>query len=162
MPHQPTAIEIQLKNLAECLTLALEVLNELNSAFAPPFVQPISSTVASLVKLIQNVKQNRKECAQLLENIYQVLYAIIELHIRSEATGSLSPEMTEHVGIFMKTLHRVFLYMEAQQDRKKLKQLFHNSEMNKVVKDCHAELDEAKKIFQVSVGGAIFKDIGGM
>ncbi|KAJ6482800.1 hypothetical protein C8R45DRAFT_1075837 [Mycena sanguinolenta] len=34
--------------------------------------------------------------------------------------------------------------------------------MNKVVKDCHAELDEAKKIFQVSVGGAIFKDIGGM
>ena len=53
MPHQPTAIEIQLKNLAECLTLALEVLNELNSAFAPPFVQPISNTVASLVKLIQ-------------------------------------------------------------------------------------------------------------
>ncbi|KAJ6452118.1 hypothetical protein C8R45DRAFT_1083548 [Mycena sanguinolenta] len=162
MPHQPTAIEIQLKNLAECLTLALEMLNELNSAFAPPFVQPISSTVASLVKLIQNVKQNRKECAQLLENIHQVLYAIIELHIRSEVTGSLSPEMTEQVGTFMKTLHRVFLYMESQQDRKKLKQLFHNSEMNKIVKDCHAELDEAKKIFQVSIGGAIFKDIGGM
>ncbi|KAJ6470463.1 hypothetical protein C8R45DRAFT_1104883 [Mycena sanguinolenta] len=101
MPHQPTVTEIRLENLTACLTPAVTLLNELN-AFAPPFVQPISNTVASLLKLVQNVKQNKKEVAELLENIHQVLFAIIDLHVKSEALGSLSPAMTEHVGKFMK------------------------------------------------------------
>ena len=118
MPRQPTVTEIRLENLAACLASAVTLLTELNDAFAPSFVQPISNTVASLLKLVQvlrapmrnalthqicqNVKQNKKECAELLENIHQVLFAIINLHIKSEAAGSLSPAMTEHVGSFMK------------------------------------------------------------
>ena len=53
MPYQATVTEIRLENLADCLAPTLEILNELNDAFAPPFVQPISNTVASLLKLIQ-------------------------------------------------------------------------------------------------------------
>ncbi|KAJ6495479.1 hypothetical protein C8R45DRAFT_1072846 [Mycena sanguinolenta] len=159
MPRQPTVTEIRLESLAACLTPVVMLLNELNDAFAPPFVQPISNTVASLLKLVQNVKQNKKECAELLENIHQVLFAIINHHVKSEAAGSLSPAMTEHVGSFMKTLHKVYIYIEAQQDKNKLKQLFRNIERNNLVKDCHAELDEAKKIFEVGTSGAIFKNI---
>ncbi|KAJ6470389.1 hypothetical protein C8R45DRAFT_937301 [Mycena sanguinolenta] len=161
MPRQPTVTKIRLENLTACLTSAVTLLNELNDSFSPSFVQPISNTVASLLKLVQNVKQNRKECAELLENVYQVLFAIIDLHIKSEAAGSLSPVMTEHVGRFMKS---IYIYIEAQQDRNKLKRLFCNIEMNNLVKDCHAELDEAKTIFEVGptlvgIGGAVFKDI---
>ncbi|KAJ6470468.1 hypothetical protein C8R45DRAFT_1166124 [Mycena sanguinolenta] len=164
MPRQPTVTEICLENLTACLTSAVTLLNELNDAFAPSFVQPISNTVASLLKLVQNIKQNKKECAELLENIHQVLFAIINLHIKSEAAGSLSPAMTEHVGRFMKTLHKIYIYIEAQQDRNKLKQLFRNIEMNNLVKGCRAELNEAKTIFEVGptlvgIDGAIFKDI---
>ncbi|KAJ6470510.1 hypothetical protein C8R45DRAFT_937418 [Mycena sanguinolenta] len=109
-----------------------------------------------------HMKQNKKTCAELLENVQQVLFAIINLHIKSEAAGSLSPAMTEHVGGFMKTLHKIYVYIEAQQDRNKLKQLFRNIEMNNLVKDCYAELDEAKTIFNVDTAGAVFKDIGEM
>ncbi|KAJ6495471.1 P-loop containing nucleoside triphosphate hydrolase protein [Mycena sanguinolenta] len=70
--------------------------------------------------------------------------------------------MTEHVGRFMKTLHKIYIYIEAQQDRNKFKQLFRNIEMSKVVKDCHADLDEAKNIFKIGTGGAVFKDIAEM
>ena len=52
--------------------------------------------------------------------------------------------------LFGRTLHKIYIYIEAQQDGNKFKQLFRNIEMNKLVKDCHAELDEAKKIFEVS------------
>ncbi|KAJ6496359.1 hypothetical protein C8R45DRAFT_926864 [Mycena sanguinolenta] len=176
MPRQPTVIEIRLKNLAACLTPAISLLNELNAAFAPPFVQPILNTVSSLLKLVPvNVKQNKKECAEILENIYQVLFAIIDLYIKSEAAGSLTPAITEHVGRFMKTLHKIYIYIEAQQDRNKWTQLFHNIEMNNLVKNCHAELHEAKKnfgvgptiscfvmrlsTFQIGTGSAVFKDI---
>ncbi|KAJ6470404.1 hypothetical protein C8R45DRAFT_937321 [Mycena sanguinolenta] len=143
MPRQPTVTEIRLENLTACLTPAVTLLNELNDAFAPSFVQPISNTIASLLKLVQNVKQNKKQCAELLENIHQVLFAIIDLHSKSEAAGSLSLAMTEHVGTFMKTLHKIHIYIEAQQDRNKLKQLFRHLEMNNLI----------------GIGGAVFKDI---
>ncbi|KAJ6480970.1 hypothetical protein C8R45DRAFT_932874 [Mycena sanguinolenta] len=149
MPRKRTVTDIWLENLAACLAPAVAVLTELNDTFAPPFVQPISRSVASLIKLLQNVKQNKKECAQLLESTHQVLYAIISLHIRSEVVGSLSPAMIDHVGNFMRTLHKIYTYVEAQQDNNKIKQLFRSIEMNSLVKQCYAELDEAKKIFGV-------------
>ncbi|KAF7344349.1 hypothetical protein MSAN_01915900 [Mycena sanguinolenta] len=159
MPRQPTITEIRLEKVTACLSPAVTLLNELNDAFAPPFAQQILNTVASLLKLVQNLKQNKKECAELLENIHDVLYAIIDFHIKSEAVGSLSPAMMEHVGRFMKTLHKTYIYIEAQQDGNKLKQLFRNIEMNGLAKDCRAELDKAKKTFGVGTSGAIFKDI---
>ncbi|KAJ6477721.1 hypothetical protein C8R45DRAFT_934372 [Mycena sanguinolenta] len=151
MPRQPTATEIRLKNLADCLTPTLRVLNELNDAYAPPFIQPISNTVSSLLKCVQNVKKNKKECAKLLENIYQVIYALINLHIESEVAGTLSPGMTERVGEFMKTLHKIFTYVQAQEDGNKIKQLFHYIEAKNLLKDCYAELDEAFKVFEVGL-----------
>ncbi|KAJ6472107.1 hypothetical protein C8R45DRAFT_1104303 [Mycena sanguinolenta] len=147
MPRQPTVTEIRLENLAACLAPIVTVLKELHDAFGSPFLQPISDRVASLIKLVQNVKQNKKECAQLLENIHQVLYVIINLHVKSETAG---------------TLQKIYIYIKAQQDKNKFKQLFQYIEMNNLAKECCAELDEAKEVFQMGIGGAIFNDIGEM
>ncbi|KAJ6477746.1 P-loop containing nucleoside triphosphate hydrolase protein, partial [Mycena sanguinolenta] len=159
MPRQPTVTEIRLENLAACLVPTLEVLNELSDAFDPPFVQPISNAVASLLMCVQNVKRNKKECARLLENTNEVLYAILNLHIKSEVAGTLPPAMTEHVGKFMITLHKIFTYVQAQQDGNKIRKLFQYNETNNLLKDCDAELDQAKKVFEVGTGSALFKDI---
>jgi hypothetical protein len=35
-----------------------------------------------------------------MENIHQVLYAIINLYIRSETAGSLPPAMLDNIGKF--------------------------------------------------------------
>ncbi|KAJ6447882.1 hypothetical protein C8R45DRAFT_948293 [Mycena sanguinolenta] len=145
MPRQPTMTKIRLENLADCLAPTITILNELDDAFGPPFVQAISKTIASLLNLIQvlsfpvekilathqiyqTVKRNKKECAQLREAVHQVLYAIINLHIKSEAAGSLAPTVTE-------TLHKIYAYVEAQQDGNKIKQLFCNIDMNNLLKD---------------------------
>ncbi|KAJ6477738.1 hypothetical protein C8R45DRAFT_1157671 [Mycena sanguinolenta] len=162
MPRHPTVTEVQLEDIADCLQHTLEILKDLNNPFAPPFVGPISSTVASLVQCIKNVKQNKKECAQLLENINQVLHTIINLHIRSEVAGSLSPAVTEHVGKFMESLHKIYAYVGAQQDGNKIKQLFRYNRANNLLRDCYAELDKAYKVFEVGTGTTLFKDIGEM
>jgi hypothetical protein len=47
------------------------------------------------------VKRNKNECAQLLENIHPVLYAIISLHLKSETVESLAPAMLDNIGRFM-------------------------------------------------------------
>jgi hypothetical protein len=49
----------------------------------------------------QNVKKNKDECIQLMEHIHQVLYALVNLHTKSETPGSLPPDTLLHVGEFM-------------------------------------------------------------
>lgn len=50
---------------------------------------------------LQNVKKNKDECIQLMEHIHQVLYALVNLHMKSETPGSLPPDSLLHVGKFM-------------------------------------------------------------
>lgn len=38
---------------------------------------------------------------QLMENIHQILYAIVNLHVKSETVGSLPPLMVDHIGKFI-------------------------------------------------------------
>jgi hypothetical protein len=35
-----------------------------------------------------------------MEDIYQVLFAIVNLHLKSETAGSLPPSMLDHIGKF--------------------------------------------------------------
>ncbi|KAF8166941.1 hypothetical protein K438DRAFT_249203 [Mycena galopus ATCC 62051] len=132
-----------------CLTLVLPLLKELNDAFGPPFVQPIVNTVQSLINLVQNVKQNKNECVQLMGNIHHILYGIVELHIKSETVGSPSPSMLDNIGKFVETLHKIYTFVEAQQQGKKIKDLFGNNGINKLLQGCHAGLKQAQEMFGI-------------
>ncbi|KAF8207505.1 hypothetical protein K438DRAFT_1755545 [Mycena galopus ATCC 62051] len=149
MPRMPTATEMRLDNITACLTQALPLLTELHDAFGPPFVQPIVNTIQALIKLVQNVKQNKNECAQVMENIHRIVYAIINLHIKSETVGSLSPSMLDDVGKFMETLHKIYTFVEAQQEGNKIKHLFGNKETKKLLQDCCAGLTQAMDVFGI-------------
>ncbi|KAJ7825777.1 hypothetical protein B0H14DRAFT_3145182 [Mycena olivaceomarginata] len=93
--------------------------------------------------MVQNVKRNKDECAQLMENIHPVLYAIINLHLKAETVESPSPEMLHNLGNFMETLHKIYTFLEGQQDGNRIKYLFRNNEVQKLFRDCHAGLDQA-------------------
>ncbi|KAF8189087.1 hypothetical protein K438DRAFT_1936075 [Mycena galopus ATCC 62051] len=162
MPRRPTCTEIHLETTVASLTPMVTLLKELNDTFGPPFVQPIVCTIESLIDVGQNVKRNRNTCAQLMENIHQVLYAIIQLHIRSETAGSLPPAMLDHTGNFLKTLHKIYRFFEAQQDGSKLKQLFRSNETSNLLKDCQAGLEQALEVFRINIGAAMSNDIVGM
>jgi hypothetical protein len=48
-----------------------------------------------------------------------------------------------------RTLHKIYIYLEAHQDRNKIKHMFRNKEMQSLLKSCHAGLDQAVKVFGV-------------
>jgi hypothetical protein len=48
-----------------------------------------------------------------------------------------------------RTLHKIYIYIEAQQDGNKIKHLLRNNEMQHLFKDCHTGLDRAMAIFKV-------------
>ncbi|KAJ7336827.1 hypothetical protein DFH08DRAFT_1017920 [Mycena albidolilacea] len=159
MPRQSTVTEIRLNNIKGCLTPALTLLKELNDAFGPPFIQCIANTIESLIDMVQNVKRNKDECAKLMENIHPVLYAIINLHLKAETVESLSPEMLHNIGKFMETLRKIYIFLEGQQDGNRIKYLFRNNEVQKLLRDSHAGLDQAVEFFEITTRPLWVNDI---
>jgi hypothetical protein len=51
MPCQPTVTKSRLNNIVVCLAPTLALLKELNDAFGPPFVQPITNTIETLISM---------------------------------------------------------------------------------------------------------------
>jgi hypothetical protein len=48
-----------------------------------------------------------------------------------------------------RTLHKIYTFVEAQQDGNKIKRFFRHSEMTALLKDCKSGLDRALEVFKV-------------
>ncbi|KAJ7829607.1 hypothetical protein B0H13DRAFT_1916375 [Mycena leptocephala] len=134
MPPQPTVTQIRLNNITTCLTIAASTLEILVDSLKSPFLEAISNTTQSLLKNVestqQTVRQNKNDCTQLLEQTYELLNAILMVHINSDTGAELPP--TQHGS--------------------KPKKIFHQGEMSTLLKDCKTGLQEGLEIFQVPVG----------
>ncbi|KAJ7450893.1 hypothetical protein FB451DRAFT_1410208 [Mycena latifolia] len=96
----PTVVQTRLDNISTCLALAVGTLDDLSDAFGTPFLSVISNTVLSLITAVKGVKRNKDECTELMENIHQIIYAIVHLHIKAEPQGELQPAMLHYIGKF--------------------------------------------------------------
>ncbi|KAF7368565.1 hypothetical protein MVEN_00179800 [Mycena venus] len=163
MPHQAgTTPELRKEKLIVLLTSAITLFNELGDAFGTPFAAAISSTVQSLVVIMQNVKKQKEECLELLETVQDVLYTIVNLHLQTEPPGSLPPSMLYHVGMFTETLHRIHMFIEAQQHKSGIKYFFRQTEMAILLKDCRENLRNACEAFKVKTGANTLSNIAEM
>ncbi|KAJ7929865.1 hypothetical protein B0H13DRAFT_1859349 [Mycena leptocephala] len=162
MPRQSSATELRINNITDCLTPVVTLLQGINDALGPPFVQSIVNTTLAVMTGIKNIKRNKDECLQLVEDIHGILHVIVNLHITSETPSSLPPAILEDIGSFTGTLHKIYAYVEAQQDGNRLKQIFCQGEINTLLKDCRAGLDHAVKIFKVDTGAMMMTNMDEM
>ncbi|KAJ7899910.1 P-loop containing nucleoside triphosphate hydrolase protein [Mycena leptocephala] len=166
MPPQPTVTQIRLNNITECLTITANTLEILASSLKSPFLAAMSNTTQSLLKNIQTVRQNKHDCTQLLEQSYELLNAILMVHINSDTGAELPPSVLTHIGKFteyvaslgkppvilttvVRTLHKIHTFVEAQQKGSTLKNFFRQGEMSTLLKGCKAGLQQGLEIFQV-------------
>ncbi|KAJ7205248.1 hypothetical protein GGX14DRAFT_397792 [Mycena pura] len=148
MPRQSRIEQNVLGNLVNAFGPAVAVLNDIHDAFGSPFVSMIANTTLSLLTMLENVKRNKAECAQLMADIHGLLYAIINLHLTSETVGSLAPAVLEDIGKFAQTLQKIHAFFGAQQDGTKIKHFFKQTEMGRLLKECHSGVEQAQGIFQ--------------
>ncbi|KAJ6592099.1 hypothetical protein DFH09DRAFT_1273302 [Mycena vulgaris] len=149
MPSQPIATETQFKNILKCFTIAVDTLEVLATTFKTPFLEAISNTAKSLLTAVQTVKQNKSDCTQLLEQTYGLLCAIVSLHMKPETGLDLTPSMLNDLGKFTDTLYKIHTFVEAQQEKSKIRHFFRQGEMSKLFKDCNLGLQEALDQFKV-------------
>ncbi|KAJ7915419.1 hypothetical protein B0H13DRAFT_1872083 [Mycena leptocephala] len=136
MPPQPTVATIRLNNITTCLNLTISTLEILASSLKSPLLTAMANTIQSLLKNMQTVKQNKSECSQLMEQTYELLNAILIVHIKSDTGGELPPILTPAI----RTLHKIHTFVEAQQNGSKVKKFFRQGEMSTLLKDCNKDL----------------------
>ncbi|KAJ7094822.1 P-loop containing nucleoside triphosphate hydrolase protein [Mycena epipterygia] len=153
MPPKTKVTETRLDNIVACLTPILSLLGEFSDAFGTTFIPAISNTTVSLITLVQNVKKNKEECMQLMENVHELLYAVVKLHIKAGTPSSLPPATLSAFGELTEALHKVYAFMEAQQEGNKIKHFFRQSEMKALLNDCHIGLQKVSDMFKME--GAI-------
>ncbi|KAF7358550.1 hypothetical protein MVEN_00906300 [Mycena venus] len=128
--HQSFA-EARANNITASLKLATTLMEDLQDALGTTSLQAISQTTKSLVTVLQNAKKNKLECIQLLEDTHVVLYAIVNVHLKSDIPGSLPPSMLDHIGNFTEQVHSI---------------------------DCHIGLQLAKELFNIESGTSAIMD----
>ncbi|KAJ6579123.1 hypothetical protein DFH09DRAFT_338484 [Mycena vulgaris] len=149
MPSQPIATETRFKNILKCFTIAVDTLEVLATTFKTPFLEAMSNTAKSLLTSVQTVKQNKSDCTQLLEQTYGLLSAIVSLHTKAETGLDLTPSMLNNLGKFTDTLYKIHTFVEAQQEKSKIRHFFRQGEMSKLFKDCNLGLQEALDQFKL-------------
>ncbi|KAJ7763345.1 hypothetical protein B0H16DRAFT_1455203 [Mycena metata] len=150
MPRQPTAVGTRLQEVVSCLRPAIVLLGDLSDAFGTPFVPIISSTVDALIGAVETAKANKEQCTGLLEQVHQLIVAIVQLHVRSESTGgTLAPGILRDIGKFTETLQKIYTFVEGQQGGNIFKRIVHHRDLSGLLKDCQAELRYAFDAFKV-------------
>jgi ribonuclease BN (tRNA processing enzyme) len=103
-----------------------------------------------------------------MEQTHELLNAILIVHIKSDTGGQLPPSVLTHIGKFteyiaclgkqklclvlttaIRTLHKIYTFVKAQQNGSRVKKFFHHGEMSTLLKDCKAGLQQGFEFFQV-------------
>ncbi|KAJ7482611.1 hypothetical protein FB451DRAFT_1442075 [Mycena latifolia] len=161
MAAPPTTAQRRLDNIVTSLNAAVTTLDVISESMKTPFLQPILSTLHSLLTAVQTVKRNKDECSQMLEQIHELIYAVIWAHMKSDTAGELSPIILKNLGKFTETLHKIHTYIEAEPEKSKIQQFFRQGEMRSLLKACHAGLEQALEIFKVQ-GGTVLSEVADM
>ncbi|KAJ7910206.1 hypothetical protein B0H13DRAFT_1877002 [Mycena leptocephala] len=151
MPRQPTVAEIRLNSITTCLTRAANTYEILADSFKTPFSDVICNTAQSLLKCIQNLKQNQDDCSFLMEQAHELLNAVIIVQVKSDTGAELPPSVLNQIGILTETLHKIHTFVEAQQKGSKVKSFFRHGEMSGLLKECKAGLQQGLDSFQDAV-----------
>ncbi|KAJ7832892.1 P-loop containing nucleoside triphosphate hydrolase protein, partial [Mycena olivaceomarginata] len=141
-----------------CFPTTLKTLELLADSLNTPFLGVISTTAQSLLENFEGVKHNRNECTLLMEQTHELLVAIIIAHIKSDARGGLPMNVVSHIGKLTETLQKIHAFVEAQQTDSKIKRFFRQGEINTLLKDCKAGLEQGLDFFQINTV-TLVKDI---
>ncbi|KAJ7697100.1 hypothetical protein B0H16DRAFT_1484854, partial [Mycena metata] len=149
MPRHQTTAEIRLGHVSTCFTLTRSSLQLLVDNLKITGLEAILNTTQSLLKLAESIIHNKNACVDLMEHSQELLNGIIMVYLKSDTGAELAPRVLEHIGKFTQTLHKIHTFFEAQQTGNKFKKFFRQGELNALLKDCKAKLQQELEFFQI-------------
>ncbi|KAJ7042260.1 hypothetical protein C8F04DRAFT_1229957 [Mycena alexandri] len=155
MPRQPTITEVRLNNISKCVAITANTFDVLVDTLKISGLEAILNTIQSLLGLVKTVKQNKDECAGLMEHTHELLKAIIGVYIKSDTGPELPPRILTEITKFTETLHKIHTFVEAQQSSSRIKKFFRQGELNVLLKGCKEGLHQGLDFFQLKTANII-------
>ncbi|KAJ7167028.1 hypothetical protein C8R46DRAFT_268998, partial [Mycena filopes] len=147
----PPTMETHLNNISKSLTVTTHTLELLVETLKVSGLEAISNTTQSLAKLILTIKQNKEDCAELMEHTSQLLAAVVDVYLKSDNGGEdLAPSVLNQIGNLTTTLHKIHTFIEAQQTGNKFKFFFRQGELGALLKSCKADLQHELAFFSIT------------
>ncbi|KAJ7700561.1 hypothetical protein B0H16DRAFT_1749015 [Mycena metata] len=100
MPRQQTVTEVRLDNISKCVTITVNALDVLVNTLKIHGLEAMVNTTQSLLKLVQTIKQDKNECAELMEQTHNILNAIIGVYVKSDTGIELPPSTLNEIANF--------------------------------------------------------------
>ncbi|KAJ7277237.1 P-loop containing nucleoside triphosphate hydrolase protein, partial [Mycena rebaudengoi] len=153
-------VPTHLENLIQYTTVAASTVEEIAGSFQIPFLSSVAALTLSILKCVEAVRSNRDEWMIMVEQIHEILCAIISLCSTSEIKGVLPTALLYDIVKFTETLQKVFTVLNMQQKMGKIKQLFKQPDNAGKLEMCKEELHKAIGMFRVRAGGSTHSQIG--
>ncbi|KAJ7155197.1 hypothetical protein C8R46DRAFT_1296523 [Mycena filopes] len=147
----PSTPENRLNNISKSLTITGVTLELLVDTLKLSALAALSNTTQSLSKLVLTIKQNKEECAELMEHTYQLLNTIIDVYLKSNTAEDLAPTVLNQIGKLTGTLHKIHTFVGAQQGGSRFKSFFKKGELGVLLKNCKEELQHELTFFSVNI-----------
>ncbi|KAJ7869971.1 hypothetical protein B0H13DRAFT_1896417 [Mycena leptocephala] len=141
----------RLANLIDYTTLAATTINEIADAAQIPNLRSTSSLSLMILELVSASKATKDQTIQLVEQIHEILCAIIGLYSSTAIDQILPPDVLYGIGKFTETLQKIYTFMKGQQAMGKIKQLFKQGISAVRLEVCRAGLQEALAAFRVQI-----------
>ncbi|KAJ7762454.1 hypothetical protein B0H16DRAFT_1806859 [Mycena metata] len=149
MPRQPTITQVRLNDILKCVAIVANTFDLLVDTLKITGLEAISNTMQSLLTLAQTIKQDKNECAELMEQTHELLDAIITMYIKSDTGAELPPSTLNQIVKFTETLHKIHTFVEAQQSSSKVKKFFRQGELAALLRACKAGLQQGFDFFKI-------------
>ncbi|KAJ7242073.1 hypothetical protein C8J57DRAFT_1726465 [Mycena rebaudengoi] len=147
-------------NLLGHVASTVRTLQEISSEIDAPFIRAISGVTDLILTTVQSVQTNKEQCMLMLDQIHEILCAIINICV--DGKGVLPPSTLQNIGRFAETLQKIQGFMRTQQDQGKLKRLFKAQENNALLEICKSELRQAADVLSIRTRLGILGEIADM
>ncbi|KAJ7630061.1 hypothetical protein DFH06DRAFT_1439649 [Mycena polygramma] len=138
-------------------TVAATTLKQLSEINTTPYLQVVAGVALLILQTAQSVKKNKEQCVALVEQIYEIICALIELC--ADTSAPLSPVLLDGMAMFAETLQKIDAFLRMQQDTNRLKRFLKHQEHTSRLEDCKAGLRDARDVFATKTAAVTLGDV---
>ncbi|KAJ6587360.1 hypothetical protein B0H10DRAFT_2234032 [Mycena sp. CBHHK59/15] len=156
-------------NVLQSATVAAGALRDISGSSQVPFLHIVSAICFVILSNVQAVKVNKQGCLQMVEQINELLWAIVDLCVNSKTGDVLPPSILHNIGNLhsasstqivpnvpefstYRTLQKIHSYVEGQLKMGKIKRFFRQGENSQQLDECKTGLQHAVELFSVQTG----------
>ncbi|KAJ7095551.1 P-loop containing nucleoside triphosphate hydrolase protein, partial [Mycena epipterygia] len=140
-----------LESIIQYTTLAAFSAKELGESAKVPFLNVASTLTLFILESVAVVRFNKDEYTRMVEQIHEILCAIIHLYSESATDGVLPPALLYDIAKFAETLQKIYTILQTQQGLGRLKQFFKQLD-NSRLQACKIDLQQNLDAFRAHIG----------